>query len=140
MGTTISVVASYTDGGGTVESVASAATAAVANTNDAPTGTVTITGTPTEDETLTASNTLADEDSVGTISYQWRSGGANTGTASPTNTTFVLTQAAVGSTISVVASYTDGGGTLESVDFCGNGVGEEDDMNIWIFSCGFKRN
>ena len=39
------VVASYTDGQGTAESVASAATAAVANVNDAPTGSVTISGT-----------------------------------------------------------------------------------------------
>ena len=36
------------------ESVASAATAAVANVNDAPTGAVTITGTATEDQMLTA--------------------------------------------------------------------------------------
>jgi predicted outer membrane repeat protein len=112
VGTTISVVASYTDGGGTLESVASAATAPVANLNDDPTGTVTITGTPTEDETLTASNNLADEDGLGTISYQWRSNGANVGTG---GVTFNLTQAAVGTTISVVASYTDGQGTPESV-------------------------
>ena len=44
VGHTIDVVASYTDGHGTPESVASAATAAVTNVNDAPTGTVTISG------------------------------------------------------------------------------------------------
>jgi len=39
--------------------------------NDAPAGTVTITGTAAEDQTLTASNALSDQDGLGTISYQW---------------------------------------------------------------------
>ena len=62
---TIDVVASYTDGHGTAESVASAATAAVTNVNDAPTGAVTISGTAAENQVLTASNTLADADGLG---------------------------------------------------------------------------
>ena len=41
---------------GTEESVASSATSAVANVNDDPTGSVTISGTATQGETLTASN------------------------------------------------------------------------------------
>ena len=61
-GKVITVVASYTDGHGTAESVASADTSAVANLNDAPTGSVTIAGTATQGQTLTASNTLADAD------------------------------------------------------------------------------
>ena len=65
VGTTITVVASYTDGQGTAESVTSAGVGPVANVNDAPTGSVTISGTPTEDQILTASNTLADEDGLG---------------------------------------------------------------------------
>ena len=64
VGTTITVVASYTDGEGTSESVTSAGVGPVANVNDAPTGSVTISGTPTEDQTLTASNALADEDGL----------------------------------------------------------------------------
>ena len=51
----------------------SAATAAVANVNDAPTGSVTIDDTtPTQDQTLTASNTLADADGLGAITYTWQ--------------------------------------------------------------------
>ena len=69
VGTAITVTASYTDtplnNAGTAESVTSAATAQVANVNDAPTGTVTISGTATEDQVLTASNTLADEGGQG---------------------------------------------------------------------------
>ena len=77
VGTTITVVASYTDGQGTNESVTSAGVGPVANVNDAPTGSVTISGTPAEDQTLTAGNTLADEDGLGTISYQWQRNGVD---------------------------------------------------------------
>ena len=113
VGHTIDVVASYTDGHGTLESVASAATAAVTNVNDAPTGTVTISGTAQEDQVLTASNTLADADGLGAISYQWQRDGVNV--AGATGATYTLGDADVGHTIDVVASYTDGHGTLESV-------------------------
>ena len=71
VGNTITVTASYTDDQGTSESVASSATSAVANVNDDPTGSVTISGTATQGETLTASNTLADADGLGTITYTW---------------------------------------------------------------------
>ena len=85
------MVASYTDGQGTAESVASADTAAVANVNDAPTGGVTINGTtPTQGQTLTAANTLADADGLGAISYQWQRGGVNI--AGATGATYTLAQ------------------------------------------------
>ncbi|ASJ73793.1 DUF4347 domain-containing protein [Granulosicoccus antarcticus] len=114
VGTAIQVVASYTDAQGTSESVASTATAAVGNVNDAPTGTVTIDNTtPDEGDVLTASNTLADEDGLGTITYQWQRDGVNISGA--TNTTYTTIQTDVGSTVQVVASYTDGQGTSESV-------------------------
>ena len=119
VGTTITVVASYTDGEGTAESVTSAGVGPVTNANDAPTGSVTISGTPTEDQTLTAANTLADEDGLGTISYQWQRDGVDITGA--TASTYTLTQADVGTTITVVASYTDGQGTAESVTSAGVG-------------------
>ena len=119
VGTTITVVASYTDGEGTNESVTSAGVGSVANVNDAPTGSVTISGTPTEDQTLTAANTLADEDGLGTVNYQWQRDGFDIGGA--TGSTYTLTQADVGTTITVVASYTDGEGTNESVTSAGVG-------------------
>ena len=113
VGRAISVTALYTDGYGTAESVSSAATAAVANVNDAPTGSVTITGTPTQGQTLIAANSLADADGLGTISYQWQANGAAISGA--TGSTLVLGQAQVGTTITVTASYTDGQGTAESL-------------------------
>ncbi|MCF3564568.1 hypothetical protein L2E75_00195 [Planktothrix agardhii 1807] len=39
----------------------------VANINDLPTGNVSITGTATQNQTLTATNTLADADGLGTL-------------------------------------------------------------------------
>ena len=114
VGQLLRVVASYTDGQGTAESVASADTASVANVNDAPTGGVTIDDTtPTQGQTLTAANTLADVDGLGAISYQWQRGGVNI--AGATGATYVTTQADVGQLLRVVASYTDGQGTAESV-------------------------
>ena len=89
------------------------ATVSVANLNDAPTGTVTISGTPTQGQLLTAANTLVDADGLGAITYTWYA----SGTVNPigTGNTFTLLQAQVGKTISVVASYTDSQGTAEVV-------------------------
>ncbi|WP_374681677.1 cadherin-like domain-containing protein, partial [Accumulibacter sp.] len=112
VGKLITVVASYTDGHGTAEAVTSAATAAVTNVNDAPTGAVSIdNATPAQGDTLTASNTLADPDGMGTITYTWKANGTTIGAG----TTYTLTEAEVGKLITVVASYTDGHGTAESV-------------------------
>src|SRR5206468_11116889 len=86
------------------ESVTSTATAAVANVNDAPTGTVSISGTATEDQVLTASNTLADEDGLGTITYHWLRDGVDTGS---TGTTYTLGQADVGKDLSITRLNTD---------------------------------
>lgn len=113
VGAAITVTASFTDGGGTLETETSAATGAVANVNDLPTGAVTITGTPTQNQTLTAANTLADLDGLGAITYQWKANGVDIGGA--TGSTLVLGQAQVGATITVAASYIDLFGAPESV-------------------------
>ncbi|TXI59724.1 MAG: DUF4347 domain-containing protein, partial [Limnohabitans sp.] len=113
VGKAISVRASYSDVLGTAEAVTSSVTAAVANVNDVPTGSVTISGTATQGETLTAANTLADADGMGTVSYQWLADGQVIQGA--TSSTFTLGQAQVGQVISVRASYTDLLGTNESV-------------------------
>jgi uncharacterized delta-60 repeat protein len=119
VGSVITVIATYTDGHGTLETIASAGTAAVGNVNNAPTGSVTISGTPTEDQTLTASNTLADVDGMGAVSYQWQRNGVDI--VGATNATYTLGDADVGANITVIASYTDGGGTNESVASAGVG-------------------
>ena len=44
----------------------------VANVNDAPTGAVSVSGTASEDQTLTANaSSVADADGLGAMSYQW---------------------------------------------------------------------
>ncbi|MCP5240486.1 MAG: hypothetical protein H6949_11785 [Zoogloeaceae bacterium] len=105
VGKVMTVEASYTDGHGTDEVVSSGATAAVANVNDAPTGGVTIdNATPSQGDTLTAGNTLADADGLGTITYTWKADGVVVGSGA----TYVLTEAEVGKVMTVEASYTDG--------------------------------
>ncbi len=104
---------SYTDAQTTAEGpLTSAATAAVANVNDAPVGLPAITGTVTEDQTLTADTSgISDDDGLGAFSYQWLRGGVNIGGA--TSSTYTLDDADVGSTISVEVSYTDAQTTAE---------------------------
>ena len=113
VGSNISVKASYIDGFGTSESVTSPITTNVANINDAPTGEITISGVAQQGCTLTASHTLADLDGLGELSYQWLRNGVSI--EGSNGTTHLLTQADVGSALSVSVSYIDGGGTLEQV-------------------------
>jgi hypothetical protein len=80
---------------------------AIINVNDAPTGSVTITGSSVVGQTLTATNTLADEDGMGTVAYQWLAGDIVLGTG----TSYTLKDTDANKSISVSASYTDGFGT-----------------------------
>ena len=115
VGKAITVTVSWTDGQGTAESLDSDETAAVANVNDSPTGSVTITGTVTQGQTLTANTTtVRDIDGLGTLSYQWKRAGTNISTA--TSSTYVLTQDDVDNAITVTVSWTDDQGTAESLD------------------------
>ncbi|MDZ5461805.1 hypothetical protein, partial [Azohydromonas lata] len=85
---------------------------AVSNANDAPTGSVTITGKVAQGETLKASNDLRDQDGLGTVTYQWlRDGQAIEGA---TGERYTLTQADVGKGLTVRASYVDQFGHAES--------------------------
>ncbi|MEO8056711.1 MAG: DUF4347 domain-containing protein [Burkholderiales bacterium] len=111
VGSSVRAVASFVDGQGTLESINSAATAAVANVNDLPTGSVRIVGTPTQGNTLTASHTLADVDGLGVVTYRWVSGEHVLGTGD----SYTLGQSDVGLDIQLLASYTDGQGTTEHV-------------------------
>ena len=93
-------------------------TLSVSNLNDAPTGGVSVTGTASENQTLVAASTLADDDGLGEIAYQWQMSsdgmtwhaitGASAGDFTPG-------EAQVGRRLRVVASYTDARGTPEQV-------------------------
>jgi Ca2+-binding RTX toxin-like protein len=118
VGKAISVTASYIDDANNAESKASAATAEIANVNDAPTGDVSITGSVKEGMTLTAQANLSDVDGIpltgtGAVRYQWQSDNANISGA--TAATYIIKTADVGRKLSVVALYTDNYGTPEQV-------------------------
>ena len=73
VGNYVRLKASYTDGHGTNEIVYSQGAHRVVNKNDLPTGAVTLSGTVTEDQILTAdSSTLSDADGLGSVSLQWQ--------------------------------------------------------------------
>jgi arylsulfatase A-like enzyme len=84
-----------------------------ATTNSAPTGSVTIVGTPVVGSTLSASQTLADADGLGTLQYQWSRG--TTAITGATSATYEVSQADVGATLSVTIGYTDGNGNAETL-------------------------
>jgi serralysin len=114
VGTNISVTVLYTDGYGAAESVVSAETSKIANTNDAPTGALVINGTAAEGETLTLdTSSIADEDGLSAFSITWLSddipiNGAN-------ETTYTLTAADVAKLVSARVSYLDLHGTEETL-------------------------
>ncbi|MFI3158419.1 MAG: proprotein convertase P-domain-containing protein [Methylococcaceae bacterium] len=84
--------------------------------NHAPTGSVTISdSTPTQGQTLSASNTLADADGLGAITYLWQADGVDIGTGN----TYSVTAAEVNKSISVIAGYTDDLDNPESVSSAG---------------------
>ena len=124
VGREVRVQASYTDGNNTPESLTSAPTAAVANINDDPSGSVTITGTVTEDQTLnTDIRALQDADGLpiaaDVFTYQWQ---RNTGTnggfeniENGTSETYTLGDDDVGREIRVAVNYTDARGKDETV-------------------------
>jgi VCBS repeat-containing protein len=98
---------------GTIDSATATVSITVNAVNDAPTGAVTISGQGKFGSTLSATNTLSDLDGVGAITYQWLANGASIQGA--TGSTLNIGNTLLGKSVSVVASYTDGGGKLESL-------------------------
>ncbi len=88
------------------------------NVNTPTTGEVTITGTQTQGEILTAdTSALMDADGVGSFSYQWwasdADGSNNYAITGATSKALTLSQAQVGKTITVVVTHTDAQGMVE---------------------------
>jgi hypothetical protein len=79
---------------GNIDSADATVSITVNAVNDTPSGTVTISGTATEDEVLTAGNNLADEDGLGSFGYQWKRAG--TVISGATSSSYTLGQADVG--------------------------------------------
>ena len=102
----------FTVNDGTVDSTVATMNIVVSAVNDLPTGTVTISGTATQGQILTAANNLADADGIGVISYQWQAAGVDI--LGATASVYTLNQTEVGKAITVKASYNDALGTPES--------------------------
>jgi len=88
----------------------------VEQSNIAPTGEVKISGTPEQGQILTASNTIADLDGLGAITYQWQTSlDGKTWANSKYGSMIALVSGDIGIQYRVIATYTDGHGTNESV-------------------------
>ena len=114
VGETLKVRVGFTDDDNTTETVESAETAAVLDDDDSPTtGTVTITGTPTEGETLTADTSgLQDDDGLAsaTYTYQWvrtPDGGSDEDISGATSDTYTPVFLDAGATLKVRVTVTD---------------------------------
>ena len=117
VGKYLRINASYIDGLGTSESVNSSSSSIVVNVNDVPSGSVVINGTIKKGYTVTASNSIADLDGLGGITYKWQSStDAITWSEFATGSSFTLTESQVGKYLRINASYIDGRGTSESVN------------------------
>ena len=125
-GRTIKVRVAFTDRGGYAESLTSDATEAVGSAvqqqiaNSPATGAPSITGTARVGETLTADTSgVADSDGLSnaTFSYQWvaNDGTSDTEITGATDSTYTLVAADEGKTIMVEVSFTDDGGSDESL-------------------------
>ena len=111
-GKALKVKVSFTDDAGNVETLTSAATAAVTVRPNSPaTGTPTITGTAQVDETLTGSTSgIADTEGLTNVSYnyQWirNDGDADADIQGATVSTYTLVAADEGKTVKVQVSFT----------------------------------
>ena len=117
VGQVLRVVARFTAGLGTAETIFGTASEPVANVNDPPRGNVTVTGLAEQGARLAASALLTDEDGLGTVRLGWQasSDGANWSDLATTGSALTLDEAVLGQFIRAMARYTDGRGTDEAV-------------------------
>lgn len=99
---------------------ASAGTPVPTTVNNEPTGSVSITGTLRQGETITITDNLADVDGLGSFTYAWLRDDVVISGA--TGDTYDLTAFDVGTTIKSRISYTDGEGNAESEESAGVGL------------------
>jgi Ca2+-binding RTX toxin-like protein len=115
------------DNGGLESATPIQAKVTVSAVNDAPTGMVnllrngilvTATTTVQQDDLLSVTNSLADADGLGALSYRWENstdGVTWRSIVGPTGSSFTLTPALAGRRVRAVIMYTDGFGAAESL-------------------------
>ena len=116
-GKAITVTVTFTDDAGHEESLPSAETGPVAAAaNSQATGAPTITGTAQVGETLTASTSgIADTDGLTTVSYSYQWLADDVDIAGASGSSYTLTSAEQGKTITVTVSFTDDAHNEESL-------------------------
>ena len=108
VGKSIQVSVNFKDDTGAEETITSEASEPVGNVNDAMTGTVVISGTASEGETLSAdTSALRDDDGLTNAEYTYQWYADNTAIEGATASTFNLTETQVGAKISVQVSTFD---------------------------------
>ncbi|MES2299921.1 MAG: DUF4214 domain-containing protein [Pseudomonadota bacterium] len=137
VGKVIRATASYVDGQGKAEHVDSAATAAVANVNDAGSVTVSL-GTL---QTPVYSASVSDADGLGSITYQWQArddSGVWSAIAGADANTYSASAAQANLPVRVAISYVDGHGTTEQFQSAPIGSARADTLvgtaqadNLW---------
>ncbi|MDO6482733.1 calcium-binding protein [Shimia thalassica] len=126
VGQNLTVQASFTDGGGSFETVTSEVIT-VANLNDLPQGIVVLSGDAVEDRELRADvSGITDQDGLGPFSYQWLSNGGEISGA--VGAGFTLGDDDSGRQISVRVTYTDGFGTEETIDSAATTIANVNDL------------
>jgi len=111
VGSIMSVVITYTDAQKSTNTITLTAASNVDNVNDAGSGLSLASdgdvADPDEDDTLSVTGTLADDDGVTNAAptYQWSR--ASSAISGATSASYTLVQADVGSIMSVVITYTD---------------------------------
>ena len=97
-----------------MESVSQLINVTINSLDDAPAGSVMVSGLAQQGQTLTAdTSTLSDADGLGTLSYQWKADGTDINGA--TSSSYTLRQEDVSKIVTVVINYTDNEGTPESI-------------------------
>ena len=113
---TISVLVTYTDSMGVEGSFIARSEHNVHNVNDAPTGSVTISGLASVGQTLRVNFDLSDPDGYGgpgSVWYVWRRDGVDIQNSN--QATYTVTRNDIGRTISVAVQYWDWGGNPDGM-------------------------
>ena len=119
--TTLRVTVTYTDDDGYAESLTSRDSATIVPRNNPATGAPTVTGTATEGQVLTASETgIMDTNGLTTAVYLWRWVRVDTNSEAniqgATGATYTITAADVGKKLKVRVSFTDDAGHMEELE------------------------
>ncbi len=137
-GKKVRAILSYTDGQGFAESVTTSSTSSIPFI-DSGDAVFEISGTTQLGQALSITESTADPDGTGTLSYVWQSSSdETTWTQIGTNSTYTLTSSEEGKKIRAILSYTDEQGFAESLTTSSVDLIDDGDATFTINSSGNK--